>query len=298
MAKTKYGHLVKSLSFRDDGQGSYRQCTRMTGEFLNLNCHIEYGTYWTGGRTGGEPDASEVHDFNQAMIWMGADTSDLSELGAEVELSLGKERERHVITQSTAAFIPKGLPHLPATITRMDKRFIFMMVSCASELKARSGPPAEGPSEYAGWKSKYGDYLLKLTYKRKGAWLYGPLNQDDSGGSVTDIIGQGFDFLMIYESIKKAPYRFGPMPERPHAHPYDEILIFMGADCNDLSELGAEAELCLGKEKEVHVINKPTVVVVPKIVPHCPLQITKLYKPFIYTIVRPFVTAEKITRRI
>lgn len=298
MAKTKYGHLVKSLYFRDNGQGSYRQCTRMTGEFLELNCHIEYGTYWTGGRMGGEPDRSEVHDFNQVMVWMGADTSDLSELGAEVELSLGKERERHVITQSTAAFIPKGLPHLPATITRMDKRFIFMMVSCAPELKARSGPPAEGPYEYAGWKSKYGDYLLKLTYKRKGAWLYGPLNQDDSGGSVTDIIGQGFDFLMIYESIKKAPYRFGPMPERPHAHPYDEILLFMGADCNDLSELGAEAELCLGKEEEVHVINKPTVVVVPKTVAHCPLQIIKLDKPFIYTIVRPFVTAEQITKRI
>lgn len=56
----------------------------------------------------------------------------------------------------------------------------------------------------------------------------------------------------------------------------------MGSDCNDLSELGAEAEISLGKEMEKHVVTAPTVVSLPQGFPHCPLKITRLYKPFIF----------------
>ncbi|MFC2012569.1 hypothetical protein ACFLVU_05505 [Chloroflexota bacterium] len=62
----------------------------------------------------------------------------------------------------------------------------------------------------------------------------------------------------------------------------------MGADCNDLSELGAEVELILGEEREKHMITTPTVAIQPKEHPHCPLVITKLEKPFIFAVVRPF----------
>ena len=37
-------------------------------------------------------------DANEAMIRMGADTSDLSELGVEVNVCLGEEKETHVFT--------------------------------------------------------------------------------------------------------------------------------------------------------------------------------------------------------
>lgn len=59
---------------------------------------------------------------------------------------------------------------------------------------------------------------------------------------------------------------------------------------NDLSELSAEVEVCLGQEEkqEKHIINTPTITIMPKDLPHCPLTITKVEKPFIFSVIRPF----------
>jgi len=93
---------------------------------------------------------------------------------------------------------------------------------------------------------------------------------------------------MMCDSIKKAPYRFGVAPDKSHAHPYPEILLFMGADTNDLNELGAEVEVFLGKEKERHVFTTPTAVICPRGFLHGGTTIMKLYKPFFFLVIRPF----------
>lgn len=288
MAETKYGQYVKSLTFTDDGPGLYRQGTKMTGEFLGQDVHIQYGTYWSAGRMGKEPYGPEVHDFDQVMFWLGADTNDLGELGAEVELCLGEEMQKHMITTSTAVFVPKGLPHLPATINRMDKRFIFLVVSMAPEVKATLIPSDGVPSEPVGWQSKYRDRILQVPFIRKGAWSYGPNNRDDSGGALASIRSRDSDFLIMCESLKRAPYRFGPVPDKPHTHPNLEILIFMGADCNDLSEFPAEVEVYMGKEMEKHLVTTPSVAIQPKGHPHCPVIVNKQDKPWIFAVVRPW----------
>lgn len=212
MAEKKYGKYVKSLSFSDEGQGFYRQGVKMGRDFLGQDIHIQYGTYREAGRMGREPYESHLHDFNQVLIWIGADADNLIELGAEVELCLGKERERHMITTPTAVSVPQGLPHLPATTLKMDKRFIFMVISCAPEWKAEPVATNKTPPEVAGWQSKYRERIVRLPFRRKGAWSYGPLNPDDAGGAITSVNPKdvGFDFHFNYESIRKAPYRFGP----------------------------------------------------------------------------------------
>ena len=45
---------------------------------------------------------------------------------------------------------------------------------------------------------------------------------------------------------------------------YTKFLIFMSADCDDLSELSAECELYMGKEMEKHVTTRPLVAIQPK----------------------------------
>ncbi len=93
MAKTKYAHLVKTLPFTRDAFG-YRQGTELDGAFLGLDVHIKYGAFWAGGKVGEAPYGIHKHDFNQVLLWLGADCADLSELGAEVEISLGEKAER------------------------------------------------------------------------------------------------------------------------------------------------------------------------------------------------------------
>jgi hypothetical protein len=293
MVRTKYGQYIKKLVFRDDRPGYYRQVATLDGEALGLDAHIEYGAYWAAGSMGAAPYSPHVHDFNQVMVWLGADPADMGELGAEVELCLGEEGEKHMITTSTAAAVPRGMPHFPANITRMDKRFVFMTVSCAPDYKERLLRPDKKIFEKTPvmmFNAKYRDSITNISFMRKGAWSYGPKNRDDSGGSLAFIRGREsmFDFLIMCESVKRAPYRFGPEPDKPHVHPRPEILFFMGTDLDDLGRLGAEVEICLGKEMERHLITAPTAVVIPGGLAHNPLVITKIDRPMMLIDVRPF----------
>jgi hypothetical protein len=198
-----------------------------------------------------------------------------------------------MITTTAAVAVPRGMPHFPANIARMDKRFIFLTVSCAPEYKEtvlRADKKIFEKEPALMFNAKYRDNIINIAFMRKGAWSYGPKNRDDSGGSLAFIRGKDtlFDFLIMCESIKKAPYRFGPEPDKPHVHPRPEILFFMGNDLNDLSRLGAEAEICLGKEMERHLINVPTAVVIPGGLAHNPLVITRIDRPMILIDIRPF----------
>jgi hypothetical protein len=288
MAETKYGHLMKNLTFEDYGPGSYRQGTKMDGKFLGYDVCIEYGAYWSAGKIGKSPYDSEKHDFDQVMVWMGTNTIDLGYLGAEVEMMLGEEMELQMIATSTAVAIPRGLQHMPATINRMENRFISMTVSVTPEMKSIPVHSDKAPTWPQGFQGHYKENTHRLAFERNGPWHYGPKNPDTHAGAITDIKGKDFEFHMSYESMNKAPYRFGPIPDKPHVHPYTEFLLFMGADCNDLSYLGAEVEVYMGKEMEKHVVTKPCVAIQPKGHPHCPVIVNKQEKPWIFAVVRPW----------
>ena len=169
-----------------------------------------------------------------------------------------------------------------------------MEVSCTSQYKEKSVTYDKESFEFApiaGWRGKYKKNVSDTAFIRKGAWHYGPKNQDDSGGSLAFIYNKDpevFEYLVMCESLKKAPYRFGPIPDKPHAHPKPEILFFLGTDPDNLNYLGGEAVICLGKEMEKHVITEPTAVVIPKGLAHNPLIITKINRPFLLTDVRPY----------
>lgn len=288
MADTKYGHWVKSFpAFKDYGHGSYRQATEANGEFLGYDLNIRYGTFYNSGVI--QPEA-QVCDYDQVMVWMGTYTIDLGYLGAEIDFCMGEEKEKHRITTSTAVSIPKGTPYGPIRIGAMDDRFILMTISLAPEVSSKPvavGTP-EGP--YASWRAaKYSEYLGHgLAFTRNGPWHYGPNNPDTHCGAITNINGVGFDFNMSYESMNKAPYAFSPIPDKPHVHPYTEFLVFIGCDCNDLSELPADVELCMGDEMETHRINTPTVAIQPKGHPHIPLRVFSQTKNWIFIVLRPW----------
>jgi hypothetical protein len=65
----------------------------------------------------------------------------------------------------------------------------------------------------------------------------------------------------------------------PHTHPYPECLVFVGLDPTNINYLGAELELALGEEQEKYTFDKPTVVVIPAGLPHCPLITKKVDNP-------------------
>ncbi|MEO0278199.1 MAG: hypothetical protein ABIM21_02775, partial [candidate division WOR-3 bacterium] len=54
-------------------------------------------------------------------------------LGAELELAMGKEKERYVFNTPTVAICPKGFPHLPLITRWVDKPYGFIVVCLSGE---------------------------------------------------------------------------------------------------------------------------------------------------------------------
>jgi hypothetical protein len=292
MAAKKNQKYVIELEFKNDRPGFYRQVATVNGKDFGIDFNVEYGAYIAPGNMGPEPPRPHTHEYNQVMLFLGCNPNDMGELGAEIELGIGEEGETFMVTTSTVVSVPAGLAHYPAHINKMDRRFVYMEVSTTTEnimktlpgLKKRQEP---GTVDFS--KAKYWKNVAGIPFIRKGPWAYGARNRDDSGGHLAFISNPTqFNYLVMHESIKNAPYRFGAIPDKPHIHPKPEILFFMGTDVNDLSKLGAEAELVLGKEMETFHITKPTAVIIPGGFPHCPLTITKVDRPMILTDVRPF----------
>jgi hypothetical protein len=83
------------------------------------------------------------------------------------------------------------------------------------------------------------------------------------------------DCSLGYHHISK-PTSF----DEPHAHAFPEMLCFIGADANDITDLGAEVEITLGDEK--HLITTAAVVSIPANLIHCPLKINNVKKPIVF----------------
>jgi len=73
------------------------------------------------------------HDFDEFLVFIGSNPADAKDLGAEIELSLGEEGEKHVIDTATVICIPKGLIHCPLNFTRISKPVLFCNIYLAPE---------------------------------------------------------------------------------------------------------------------------------------------------------------------
>ncbi len=291
MASKKYANLAKSVPFKAYDEGGLSQGVELDKEWLGFDVHIKYGAYGMAGKMGREPFTPHVHDFDQVLLFAGSDMDDIGELGAEIEICLGDDLETHMITTTTAVAIPKGLPHFPAIVNTLNKRFFCYEISMTPSYAETPIHIDKKPGPIAGWRSATRKYILPLAFTRKGAWHYGPTNRDDGGGYLAFVRTKeaaGFDFVMLYESMKKAPYRIGPEPEKPHAHPTTQIMMFLGTDTDDLSDLGADFEICLGKEMEKYTFNKSTAILTPPFLPHWPGGVLKLNRPIIMADIHPF----------
>jgi len=74
-------------------------------------------------------DMTHAHDFQEVLCFIGGDPLDITDFGAEVEVQLGAEHEKHTITRTSCISIPPNLPHCPLNIKRVDKPIIFLEIS-------------------------------------------------------------------------------------------------------------------------------------------------------------------------
>ncbi len=122
---SKYGELIKySQLVRDIPHYGGKSILAHDGE---LDTDLSIGYHCIANKM--SFDRVHAHDFVELLCFIGPDPTNMYDLGAEVVVTLGEEREQHVITQSAIVSIPAGLVHCPITFTRVDRPLIFLEIS-------------------------------------------------------------------------------------------------------------------------------------------------------------------------
>ena len=290
MAKNKkYQHLLKPLLIQDGPEGIYPE-PRIWMESKDLegfNGHFSYGFIKEAGIF--HPiKGSLVHPYDECLVFAGIDTNDFFSLGAEISILLGEEQEEHIINEPSLVVIPKGMPHGPVTVRKVDKPCAHYLIGLSAEFKATFVPQKQSNKTS---DLKYGHLIKKMKDAEvrhdSGKVKMGPGNADNLAWFFSDKL-EGLEVNVSWghysspgiwhrgaEGVEEGSY-FRDV----HSHPEEEALIFVGLDPNDLSYFGAECQGGLGEEEEIIVHNVPSVVIAPSGLPHGPAITRWVDKPF------------------
>jgi hypothetical protein len=270
MADTKYATLVKELIFRKGGGGANaREMVFVQGEEMaGLDLNFIIGVYentgdWAPGH------GAHTHPFDELLVFFGY-TNDLNYLGSDMELALGKEQEQHKFSVPTVIVAPRGLPHNPLITEKVYRPFGHFHIALSAKY---SGEHVDLEGTTNG--QKYAHFFKKMPVK---AGLGGADARHLMTMSGADLEGLNINLVMgLFDKPGQWDAKKG---KQAHVHPYDEAIVFFSLDQTDLSHLGAELTVEIGKEHEKYNINLPTVLAFPRGTPHFPIVCNKVDRPY------------------
>lgn len=91
------------------------------------------------------------HRDPEVLVALGTDPDHPQELGAEYEIYMGPEMEKHVVSKPSLVFIPGNFIHCPFTVTKVTRPFIFIEAQYAPksiETSFRDMVPADMRNKY------------------------------------------------------------------------------------------------------------------------------------------------------
>ncbi len=91
------------------------------------------------------------HRDPEVLVALGTDPDHPHELGAEYEIFMGPEMEKHVVNKPSLVFIPGGFIHCPFRVTKVTRPFIFIEAQYAPkdvETSFRDMVPADMRNKY------------------------------------------------------------------------------------------------------------------------------------------------------
>lgn len=117
--------------------GKFAPNMRYSSQFPNTEFTIRWHYITAPWLMEEEPHA---HDFDQFTCFIGGNPTDIGDFGAEVELFLGPEGEKHIITNTTIVHIPRGLIHCPLNFKKVDRPIMFMNIPLTSNYGKKATP--------------------------------------------------------------------------------------------------------------------------------------------------------------
>jgi hypothetical protein len=74
------------------------------------------------------------HPVPEVLVAIGTDPSNPADLGAEFEMCMGTEMEKHIINQTTLIHVPANTVHCPFTIIKVTRPFLFIQAHYGPKL--------------------------------------------------------------------------------------------------------------------------------------------------------------------
>jgi hypothetical protein len=290
--ETKYGrHVVREPFHKAAGDFGNAKILAHTGED---KAGVVY-EYHCINRAGWSIRDSRIHDTWELLCFIGGNPRNINDLGAEISLCLGDEKEEHIITGATIVSIPPGLKHGPVTVKHYSRPFVLLRISTTREYENTL-------SSKTGSEDVFGSRAMKegspVTGDGKKYWMNiirGPFYVEaEPGWAGTSIWAHHNEFkngtTLGYHCIGSTYY----VPFT-HAHDFHELLCFIGGNPEDVRDLGAEVSIRLGDEQEEHAFNTATIVSMPPGLKHCPLHVRKVTRPLVFleiSMTREFAAAK------
>jgi hypothetical protein len=91
------------------------------------------------------PQKPHAHDTDEIFFIFGGNPKNYYDFGAEIEISLGEEGEKHIVDSTSIVYIPKGLVHSPIVVKKVDKPVQWMHVLFKSKYEMSVGDSSIHP---------------------------------------------------------------------------------------------------------------------------------------------------------
>lgn len=124
---TKYAHLIKKFSQAPKPEGAEAGFFFTGDDLEGTPLTVAMGMYsregsWYPGK------GALVNPYNKLLVFFGNNAENPNDLGAEVAVCLGEEREEHLLTEASVVVVPPNLPHLPVICRKIKKPYYALQV--------------------------------------------------------------------------------------------------------------------------------------------------------------------------
>ncbi len=123
MSADKYGKCIKTTELvREISHYTGKSLVAHDGE-LDADCSMGYHCI-------SKPmsfDDPHSHDFPEMLCFIGGDAREITNLGAEIEFTIGGEK--HLINTAAVVSIPAGVVHCPLVFKKVERPISFLEIS-------------------------------------------------------------------------------------------------------------------------------------------------------------------------
>jgi len=235
-------------------------------------------------------DEIHTHEFDEFLCFLPGNPGNLNEYQAEIEISLGKDGEKHVVADPAIIYLPRGLPHGRLSFKKVDKPVSYMKI-CLSPRYSTTQRIVE---------AEYKKYIINPTINNDIFKQCFYVNDELVGKEEKIVQNLAFagkatansSLTMHWFSVTEPLVLY----QSPHSHPYKQYELFMGGNPTNVEDFGSEVEISLGAEAETHVIDSTAMVHIKEDLVHRQVNFKRVGKPIIF--VNFFLVSNDQKRRL